>query len=143
MKANNVLAQKRFGLFWLRMAFMWEKEDQRYFAGAWFGECSRKCSVQLVLAAFKEAFQNRGRPSNLTFYSDRGGQYISGAFYASLRKCGVKQTLRYEYSSEAEFRKSVEAYVNFYNHIHPHQTLAYKAPAGFEELHGKEETQDL
>lgn len=52
---------------------------------------SRKCSVQLVSATFKEAFENRGRPSNLTFHSDRDGQYISGAFCALLRKCGVKQ----------------------------------------------------
>ena len=44
---------------------------------------------------------------------------------------------------EAKFRKNVEAYVSFYNHIRPHQTLAYKAPARFEELYGKEETQDL
>lgn len=29
---------------------------------------SRKCSVQLVLATFKEAFQNRGSPSNLILY---------------------------------------------------------------------------
>lgn len=36
-----------------------------------------------------------------------------------------------------------ERYVNFYNHVRPHQTLAYKAPARFEELYGKEETQDL
>lgn len=34
---------------------------------------SRKCSVQLASATFKEAFENRGRPSNLTFHSDRGG----------------------------------------------------------------------
>ena len=44
---------------------------------------------------------------------------------------------------EIRFPKSVETYVNFYNHVHPHQTLAYKAPARFEELYGKEETQDL
>lgn len=129
---------------------------------------SRKCSVQLVSSTFKKAFQNRGRPKNLTFHSDRGGQYISGAFCALLRKCGVKQSFskpgrphdnavteaffstfkreeayRHEYSSEADFRKSVETYVNFYNHVRPHQTLAYKTPARFEELYGKEETQDL
>lgn len=129
---------------------------------------SRKCSVQLLSSTFKKAFQNRGRPTNLTFHSDRGGQYISGAFCALLRKCGVKQSFsksgcpydnaaaeaffstfkreeayRHEYSSEADFRKSVETYVNFYNHVRPHQTLAYKAPARFEELYGKEETQNL
>ena len=53
---------------------------------------SRKCSVQLVSSTFKKAFQNRGRPFSLTFHSDRGGQYISGAFCALLRKCEVKQS---------------------------------------------------
>lgn len=129
---------------------------------------SRKCSVQLVSSTFKKAFQNWGRPSSLTFHSDRGGQYISGAFCALLRKCEVKQSFsksgrphdnavaeaffstfkreeayRHEYSSETDFRKSVEAYVSFYNHVRPHQALAYKAPARFEELYGKKETQDL
>ena len=123
---------------------------------------SRKCNVQLVSVTFKEAFQNRGRPSKITFHSDRGGQYISG------RKCEVKHSFsksgcphdnavakaffstfkreeayRHEYSSEADFRKSVDAYVDFYNHVRPHQTLAYKAPARFENLYGKEKTQDL
>lgn len=129
---------------------------------------SRKCSTQLVSATFRKAFQDRGNPSGLTFHSDRGGQYISGSFCALLRKCKVKQSFsksgcphdnavveaffstfkreeayRHEYSSEADFRKSVDAYVDFYNYVRPHQTLAYKAPARFEDLYGKEKTQDL
>lgn len=128
---------------------------------------SQKSSTQLVPATFRRAFQERGNPSDLTFQSDRGPQYVSGAFQTLLRNCGVKQSFsksgcphdnavaevffstfkraeayRHEYS-EADFRKSVEAYVNFYNHVRPHQTLAYKSPARFEELYGKEETQDL
>ena len=37
----------------------------------------------------------------------------------------------------------VKAYADFYSHVRPHQTLAYKAPAKFEELYGKEKTRDL
>lgn len=54
-----------------------------------------------------------------------------------------EEAYRHEYSSEADFRKSVETYVSFYNHVRPHQILAYKAPARFVKLYGKEETQDL
>lgn len=129
---------------------------------------SRKCSTQLVSATFRKAFRDRGNPSCLTFHSDRGPQYISGAFHTLLRKCEVKQsfsksgcphdnavaeaffstfkreeTYRHEYSSESDFRKSVDAYIDFYNHVRPHQTLAYKAPARFEDLYGKEETRVL
>lgn len=129
---------------------------------------SRKCSTQLVSSTFRKAFRDRGNSSDLTFHSDRGPQYVSGTFHALLKKCGIKQSFsksgcphdnavaeaffstfkreeayRREYSSEADFRKSVDAYVDFYNYVRPHQTLAYKAPARFEELYGKEETQDL
>lgn len=129
---------------------------------------SRKCSTHLATATFREAFQNRENPSNLTFHSDRGGQYVSVAFCTLLRKCGVKHSFsksgcphdnavaetffatfkkeeayRRDYSSESDFRKSVEKYISFYNDIRPHQTLAYKAPSRFEELYGKEKTQDL
>lgn len=129
---------------------------------------SRKCSTQLVSATFRKAFRDRGMPSCLTFNSDRGPQYVSGAFNTLLRKCKVKQSFsksgcphdnavaeaffstfkreeayRHEYSSEADFRKNVDAYIDFYNHVRPHQTLAYKAPARFEDLYGKEETWDL
>lgn len=54
---------------------------------------SRKCSVQLVSSTFKKAFQNRGRPSILTFHSDRGGQYISGAFCTLLKKMWSKAAI--------------------------------------------------
>ena len=129
---------------------------------------SRKCSTQLVSATFRKAFRDRGNPSSLTFHSDRGSQYVSGTFQTLLRKCGVAQSFsksgcphdnavaetffatfkkeeayRRDYSSEADFRKSVETYIAFYNDTRPHQTLAYKSPSRFEELRGKEKTQDL
>lgn len=123
---------------------------------------SKKSSTHLVTATFKAAFQERGTPSGLIFHSDRGGQYISDTFRGLLQKCGVTQSFsntgrpydnavaeaffatfkkeeayRRDYSSEADFRKSVDAYIQFYNEVRPHQTLAYKSPARFEELYGK------
>lgn len=123
---------------------------------------SRKCSTYLVTSTFREAFQSPSSPQNLTFHSDRGGQYVSGVFCTLLQKCGVKQSFsksgcphdnavaetffatfkkeeayRRDYSSEADFRKSVENYIDFYNNVRPHQTLAYKSPTRFEELYGK------
>lgn len=123
---------------------------------------SKKSSTHLVTATFRSAFQERGTPAGLTFHSDRGGQYISDTFRGLLQKCGVAQSFsntgrpydnavaetffatfkkeeayRRDYSSEADFRKSVDAYIQFYNEVRPHQTLAYKSPARFEELYGK------
>lgn len=121
-----------------------------------------KCSTHLVTATFKDAFRVRGNPTGLTFHSDRGGQYISDTFYKLLQQGGVKQSFsrsgrpcdnavaetffasfkreeayRRDYSSEADFRKSVDEYVRFYNEQRPHQTLAYKSPVRFEELYGQ------
>ena len=129
---------------------------------------SRKSSTHLVTSTFRAAFQDRGSPQGLTFHSDRGGQYISNTFCLLLQQCGVSQSFsnsgrpydnavvetffatfkkeeayRRDYSSEADFRKSVDDYIRFYNDVRPHQTLAYKSPVRFEDLYGKGKTQDL
>lgn len=129
---------------------------------------SRKSSTHLVTATFKQAFEDRGRPIKLTFHSDRGGQYISDTFISLLRSCGVRQSFsnsgrpydnavaetffatfkkeeayRRDYSSEADFRKSADEYIRFYNEVRPHQTLAYKSPVRFEQLYGKEKLRDI
>lgn len=38
---------------------------------------SKHMSTHLVTATFKTTYQERGRPQNLTFHSDRGSQYVS------------------------------------------------------------------
>ena len=115
-------------------------------------------STNLVTTTFKTAFEERGRPRDLTFHSDRGSQYISKAVGELLQKCGVKQPFsatarpldnavaetffstfkreeayRREYPSERHFRKSAGEYIRFYNEVRPHQTLNFKTPQAFEE----------
>ena len=53
---------------------------------------SRHMSTHLVTATFKATFQERGRPSSLTFNSDRGSQYISKTLTGLLQQYGVKQS---------------------------------------------------
>jgi len=102
-------------------------------------------------------YAERGMPKNLTFHSDRGGQYISDAFSKLLQQFGVKQSFsatarphdnavaeaffatfkkeeayRREYTSERHFRQSVDEYICFYNEVRPHATLKYKTPQAFE-----------
>lgn len=121
---------------------------------------SRNASTNLVTTTFRNAYQERGRPKNLTFHSDRGKQYTSGAFTQLLQSNGVKQSFsatdrphdnavaetffstfkkeeayRREYISEQSFRKSVEQYIQFYNEVRPHQTLKYQTPQAFEDKH--------
>lgn len=78
-----------------------------------------------------QSFSNSGRPVD---------NAVSETFFATFKK---EEAYRRDYSSLADFRKSVNEYIRFYNEVRPHQTLAYKAPARFEELYGKEEKQDI
>ena len=125
---------------------------------------SRNSSTHLVTTTFRTAFQERGKPKGLTFHNDRGGQYISSTFADLQRRCNVTQSFsvsgrpcdnavaetffatfkkeeayRRDYSSEHDFRKSVDQYITFYNEARPHQTLAYKTPVRFEKLYGERE----
>lgn len=95
---------------------------------------SRCASTRLVTMTFRNAYAERGEPSDLTFHSDRGGQYISDTFSKLLQRCQVKQSFsasgcpydnaaaesffaafkkeeayRREYTSERHFQKSVDA----------------------------------
>ena len=106
---------------------------------------SHAASTRLVTATFRNAYEERSNPKNLTFHSDRGGQYISAAFSKLLQQYNVKQsfsasgtpldnavaetffatfkkeeTYRREYTSERHFRKSVDEYIRFYNEVRPH-----------------------
>ena len=95
-----------------------------------------------MTTTFRAAYAERGMPKNLTFHSDRGGQYISDAFSKLLQQFGVKQsfsaTARPHDNAVAEafferhFRQSVDEYICFYNEVRPHATLKYKTPQAFE-----------
>ena len=121
---------------------------------------SKHMSTHLVTATFKTTYQERGRPQNLTFHSDRGSQYVSKTLTGLFQQYGVKQSFsatarpldnavaetffssfkreeayRKDYTSEQHFRRSVEEYIWFYNEMRPHQTLNYKTPQAFEDAY--------
>ncbi len=121
---------------------------------------SKHMSTHLVTATFKATYQERGRPQNLTFHSDRGSQYVSKTLTGLFQQYGVKQSFsatarpldnavaetffssfkreeayRKDYTSEQHFRRSVEEYIQFYNEVRPHQTLNYKTPQAFEDAY--------
>ena len=118
-----------------------------------------KCDAALSVT-YTGNTKERGSPQNLTFHSDRGRQYVSKTLTALFQQCGVKQSFsatarpldnavaetffssfkreeayRKDYTSEQHFRRSVEAYIQFYNEVRPHQTLNYKTPQAFEDAY--------
>ena len=121
---------------------------------------SPKNSTYLVTSTFRQAYQNRNEPRQLTFHSDQGSQYTSNAFRKLLRMNKVIQSFsksgrphdnavaesffasmkreevyRTQYHSEHQFMGSVDTYIEFYNTKCPHSTLNHKTPDGFELLH--------
>lgn len=109
---------------------------------------SKKNSTQLITSTFKSAWEERNPEMELLFHSDRGAQYTSHRFQELLRSHAVVQSFsnsgkphdnavaelffaslkkeelyRKDYASEPDFRRSISAYMEFYNMKRPHRTL--------------------
>ena len=119
---------------------------------------SKKNSTQLVTSTFKSAWEERVPELELLFHSDRGAQYTSHRFQELLRSHAVVQSFsnsgrphdnavaesffaslkkeelyRKDYLSESDFRRSISAYMEFYNMKRPHRTLKNRTPCQMEE----------
>lgn len=119
---------------------------------------SKKNSTQLVTSTFKSAWEERAPELELLFHSDRGAQYTSHRFQKLLRSHAVVQSFsnsgrphdnavaesffaslkkeelyRKDYASGPDFRKSISAYMEFYNMKRPHRTLKNRTPCQMEE----------
>lgn len=121
---------------------------------------SSKPDVDLVMDAFKKAYDKRHRPAGLMFHSDRGTQYTAFSFRQLLDSLNVVQsfskkgypydnaccecffkylkkeeTNRRTYHSLNELRDSVFEYIEgFYNSRRPHGSLEMLTPNEKEEL---------
>lgn len=121
---------------------------------------SSKPDVDLVMDAFKKAYDKRNRPIGLMFHSDRGTQYTAFSFRKLLDSLNVVQsfskkgypydnaccecffkylkkeeTNRRTYHSLNELQMSVFEYIEgFYNSRRPHGSLEMLTPNEKEEL---------
>lgn len=115
-------------------------------------------NTKLTINTFKDAFENRGRPNELSFHSDQGSNYTSNDFRDLLRVLKVNQSFshagnpydnacvesffssfkREEYNSHyyeffEDLEKSVDSYMKYYNEYRPHNTLNNMTPNEFED----------
>lgn len=107
----------------------------------------------LTINTFKQAFEERNCPENLTFHSDQGTNYTSLAYTSLLHSLKVRQSFSKKgtpydnsviesffgnmkrddlYSREYEYFEelsdAVKNYIEFYNDYRPHKSLGYKTP---------------
>lgn len=118
----------------------------------------------LVIEALREAIAARQPAAGLIHHSDRGGQYAAGRYRAILRRAQVLQsmsgadncydnafmescfgTLKTElqledYAGDAEARREIGEYVDYYNNRRLHSSLGYVTPSEFERQPPQPET---
>jgi putative transposase len=127
---------------------------------AW--KLSNTMDTDFCVAAL-EAALGKGRPE--VFNTDQGAQFTSEAFTQTLQERGIRvsmdgkgryldnifverlwRSIKYEevylkaYQTVAEARVGINAYLEFYNRLRPHQSLGYRSPAEVY-LNGQEEKQ--
>lgn len=118
---------------------------------------SSQNNTQLTINTFKDAYESRNRPTELSFYSDQGANYTAYEFRSLLHSLKVNQSFsksgnpydnacmesffsnfkREEYNGKHyeffdELEESVASYMKYYNDYRPHQTLKNKTPNQFE-----------
>jgi transposase InsO family protein len=118
---------------------------------------SKNNSTQLTKTTFKKAYEARKPEGELLFHTDNGSNYISATFMKYLDSLHVKQSFsrahvpydnsvcesffsslkreelyRYKYPTVAEFKRSVDKYIDFFNGERPHKTINYKTPNTYE-----------
>ncbi len=114
---------------------------------------SSQNNTALTINTFKDAYENRDRPTNLSFHSDQGSNYTAFEFKDLLRILKVDQSFskagnpydnacmesffssfkREEYNSKEyeyfdDLKNSVDEYMKYYNEYRPHQSLKNKTP---------------
>ena len=119
---------------------------------------SSQNNISLTTNTFKDAYESRNRPCNLSFHSDQGSNYTAFEFKELLRFFKINQSFskrgnpydnacmesffsslkREEYNSKQyahfdELEASIASYIRFYNEYRPHQSLKNKTPDQVEE----------
>ena len=138
---------------WLYLAIILDAFSRKVVGWA----MKERLTTDLTLDALGMAYQHRKPPPGLIHHSDRGGQYLSGAYQAKLRTIGAlpstssnclenavaesffatfktEEVQDQPYETKAQARLCVFDYLEvFYNRQRKHSSLGFLSPSKFEE----------